>query len=159
MDEAVKGCRAIPAVGGNLGEGAIWPRIYVSSTFGDLIEHRERVYRTLRQLGHDVRAMEDYVAADQRPLERCLADVAASDLYVGVFAHRYGYIPIQGNPERRSITALEYRHAQAKSKPCLLSLLDEAAPWPPTWSDAFTGDGEGVGASGRSVRNLAATGW
>ena len=86
-------------------------RIYVSSTFGDLKDHREHIYRNLRQLGHDVVAMEDYVATDQRPLERCLADVATSDLYVGIFAHRYGYMPTQGNPEGRSITELEYRHA------------------------------------------------
>jgi hypothetical protein len=94
-------------------------RIYISSTYGDLEDHREHVYRALRQLGHDVIAMEDYVAADQRPLERCLADVAASDLYLGVFAHRYGYIPNKDNPEGRSITELEYRHAQAKGKACL----------------------------------------
>jgi hypothetical protein len=68
-------------------------RIYVSSTYGDLHVHREGVYRVLRQLGHDVVAMEDYVAADQRPLDKCLADVAACDLYLGIFAHRYGYIP------------------------------------------------------------------
>ena len=125
-------------------------RIYISSTYGDLKGHREHVYRALRQLGHDVIAMEDYVAADQRPLDRCLADVAASDLYAGVFAHRYGHIPEQGNPEGRSITELEYRHAQAKGKPCLVFLLDPEASWPATGMDAFTGDGEG----GRRIRTL-----
>ena len=125
-------------------------RIYLSATYGDLKEHREQVYRALRQLGHDAVAMEDYVAADQRPLDRCLADVAACDVYVGVFAHRYGYVPEQGNPQGRSITELEYRHAQAKGKPCLVFFLDPAAPWPSTWSDAFTGDGDG----GRRIRAL-----
>ena len=109
-------------------------RIYVSSTYGDLKDHREHVYRTLSQLGHDVVAMEDHVAADQRPLEHCLGDVVASDLYVGVLAHRYGCIPTHNNPEGRSITELEYRHAQAEGKPCLVFLLDEVAPWAPTWS-------------------------
>ena len=37
--------------------------------------------------------MEDYVAKDQRPLQMCLDDVASSDVYVGIFAWRYGYIP------------------------------------------------------------------
>jgi Domain of unknown function (DUF4062) len=32
-------------------------RIYVSSTYDDLKEHREQIYRALRQLGHDVAAM------------------------------------------------------------------------------------------------------
>jgi hypothetical protein len=36
------------------------------STYGDLKDHREHVYRTLRQLNHDVIAMEDYVAAPQQ---------------------------------------------------------------------------------------------
>ena len=102
-------------------------RIYVSSTFGDLKDHREHVYRTLRQLGHDVIAMEDYVATDQRPLAKCLEDVAISDVYIGILAHRYGYVPTHENPERRSITELEYRHAQAKRKPCLVFLLDPEA--------------------------------
>jgi hypothetical protein len=125
-------------------------RIYVSSTYGDLKDHREQVYRALRQLDHDVVAMEDYVAADQRPVERCLADVATCDLYIGVFAHRYGYIPDQDNPEGRSITELEYRHAQATGKPRLVFLLDPEAPWPATSMDAFTGDGEG----GKCMRAL-----
>ena len=59
-------------------------RIYVSSTFSDLQDQREAVYRALRRLGHDVVAMEDYVASDQRPLDRCLDDVASSDVYIGI---------------------------------------------------------------------------
>jgi tetratricopeptide (TPR) repeat protein len=117
-------------------------RIYVSSTYSDLKEHREKVYRVLRQLGHDAVAMEDYVATDQRPLARCLADVEACDLYVGIFAHRYGYIPERGNPDRRSITELEYRHAQTRGIPHLIFLLDLKVPWLPSWIDAFTGDGD-----------------
>ena len=78
--------------------------IYLSSTYEDLKEHREAVYRALRRLGHDVRAMEDYVATDQRPVDKCLADVAACDIYVGILAWRYGYVPADDNREGRSIT-------------------------------------------------------
>lgn len=117
-------------------------RIYLSATYGDLKEHREKAYRALRQLEHDVVAMEDYVATDQRPLAKCLADVAGCDVYVGIFAHRYGYVPDHDNPDRRSITELEYRHARALGKPCLVFLLDPATPWSPTWIDAVTGDGD-----------------
>jgi Domain of unknown function (DUF4062) len=129
-------------------------RVYVSSTYGDLKEHREKVYRALRKLGHDAIAMEDYVAADERPLAKCLEDVAACDLYVGIFAHRYGYVPDHDNPDRRSITELEYRHAQTLGIPRLVFLLDEAAPWPPSWMDAFTGDGD-HGARIRALREEA----
>ena len=82
-------------------------RVYVSSTYSDLVEHRAAVYRVLRQLRHDVRAMEDYVAVDERPVDECLADVATCDVYVGIFAWRYGYIPpAEQNPQGLSITEL-----------------------------------------------------
>ena len=85
----------------------------------------------LRQLGHDVIAMEGYVAADQRPLDKCLADVGACDLYVGIFAHRYGYVPEDDNPEHRSFIEREYRHAEALGIPRLAFLLDVNRAWPP----------------------------
>ncbi len=95
-------------------------RVYISSTYNDLEEHRQAVYHALRQLGHDVVAMEDYVATDQRPLAKCLEDVATSDVYIGIFAWRYGFIPPNDNPEQHSITELEYRQAVTLSKPLFL---------------------------------------
>ena len=77
-------------------------KIYVSSTYEDLREHRERVYRQLRSLRHDVIAMEDYVAADDRPLDKCLEDVRESQVYV-LFGWRYGYVPKATNPGKKSI--------------------------------------------------------
>jgi hypothetical protein len=91
---------------------------------------------------HDVIAMEDYVATDQRPTEKCLADVAASDLYIGIFAWRYGYIPSEKNPDHKSVTELEYRQALQMGKSCLLFLLDKDVPWPPNAMDAVTGEGK-----------------
>ena len=52
-------------------------------------------------------------------------DVATCDLYVGIFAHRYGHVSNHDNPERRSITELEYRHAEALGFPLLVFLLEE----------------------------------
>src|SRR3954453_7566538 len=86
-------------------------RIYISSTFEDLKEHRRRVYGQLRALRHDVIAMEDYVAADERPLDKCLRDVRESDIYVGLFAWRYGFVPRVRNPKWKSVTELEYLEA------------------------------------------------
>src|ERR1700730_8472836 len=103
----------LPFVGSNVAT------IYLSSTYTDLKVCRESVYRALRQMRHDVIAMEDYVATDQRPTEKCLADVAAADLYIGIFAWRYGYIPREINPDHKSITELEYRQAQQTGRSCL----------------------------------------
>ncbi len=73
-------------------------KIYVSSTYNDLQQHRTEVCRVLRRLRHDLVAMEDYVACDERPVDKCLTDVACSDLYVGVFAFRYGFVGRRGRP-------------------------------------------------------------
>jgi tetratricopeptide (TPR) repeat protein len=102
-------------------------QIYISSTYSDLVEHRKQVYDVLRKMRYDVIAMEDYAATDERPLDKCLADVAASHLYVGIFAWRYGYIP---PGQERAITELEYRRAGEAGLERLIFLLPEDAPWP-----------------------------
>ena len=58
-------------------------KVYLSATYKDLIEHRKAAYQQLRMMRHDVIGMEDYVASDQRPLDKCL-DVAQSDVYLGI---------------------------------------------------------------------------
>ncbi len=126
-------------------------KIYLSSTFEDLKDYRQRVYQQLRSLRHDVIAMEDYVAADERPLDRCLQDVRDADVYIGLFAWRYGYVPRSSNPGRKSITELELLEAKKdKNKPCLIFILRRKAPWPPQWMDATTGDND----SGRELDTL-----
>ena len=105
-------------------------RIYVSSTFSDLEDYRKQVSLALRQLGHEDVAMEYSVAEDRRPLDRSLDDVTSCDVYVGIFAWRYGYIPEAGNPEQKSITELEYRRALATGKTCLIFVISDDAPWP-----------------------------
>jgi HEAT repeat protein len=105
-------------------------RIYVSSTYRDLREYREMVNLALQRLGHEDMAMELYVAEDKRPLDKCLQDVTSCDVYVGIFAWRYGYVPQENNPKGRSITELEYRKAKDEGKPRLIFLSSEEAPWP-----------------------------
>ena len=104
-------------------------RIYVSSSFSDLADYRKGVSQAIRRLGYEDVAMEYYTAGDMRPLDRCLADVASSDVYVGIFAFRYGYIPEAGNPGQLSITELEYRHALDTGKACLVFLASDTS-WP-----------------------------
>jgi len=98
--------------------------IYLSSTFRDLQAEREAVYKALRRMRHDVVAMEDYVAADRRPLDKCLNDVRECDVYIGILGWRYGFIPPEAD---KSITELEFREAQKSGKTCLLFLQDESS--------------------------------
>jgi len=125
-------------------------KIYLSSTYTDLKDYREAVYRALRRMHYDVIAMEDYVATDQRPQDKCLADVSSCTLYIGLFAWRYGYIPPKDNPEHKSITELEYCTARAKGISRLIFILKEGAPWPSNQIDALTGDSE----SGKRIAQL-----
>lgn len=107
-------------------------KIYLSSTFEDLQDHRDAVCRTLRQMRHDVISMEDYTATGERPLDKCLSDVRGCDAYVGLFAWRQGYQPAG---HEHSITELELLEAEGSGLPCLVFLLAEDAPWPPARID------------------------
>ncbi len=100
--------------------------IYLSSTYSDLKNEREQVRLALQKLGHQLVSMETYTASEERPLDVCLADVAKCDLYIGILAWRYGYIPPTYD---KSITELEYRKAIEAGKPCLWFLIDENANW------------------------------
>jgi len=125
-------------------------RVFVSSSFQDLQEFRLPAIRVLRQLGHEVIAMEDFVAASEVPLKKMLEKVERCDLYVGLFAWRYGFIPKKTGkggedpkvPEAKfgetSITHYEYLHAKAKGIDRLAFLLDEQTPWPPHLIDGFS---------------------
>ena len=108
--------------------------VYISSTRLDLKKHIQAVTETLQRCGYNVEAMEKYHARDKRPREACEADVAKCDIYVGIFAWRYGYVPVKDNPKRKSITELEY--LAAAKKPRLIFLLAENARWPSSLQDA-----------------------
>ena len=129
-------------------------KVYISSTYQDLIEHRAAVDRTLRRMGHDVIGMEQYVAEGSKPVDRCKADVRIADAYVIVVAWRFGYVPgrTASPPDKRSITEIELEEAQASGKPVLAFLLDPEAPWPPNRVDAMGGE---LGA-GQDVMRLRA---
>jgi hypothetical protein len=130
------------------------PSVYISSTFEDLREYRAAVFEALEKAGYQVGRMEGYAASDNRPLDACLKDVKSRDIYVGIFAWRYGYIPPEepGNTAGLSITECEYRHAIANKKPALCFLHDEKAI--AQWLDKLKDDVTGEGGGGARIRNL-----
>lgn len=125
-------------------------KIYISSTYADLVDFRAVVYRTLRQMEQDSVAMEDYVAADERPVDKCLRDVSNCNLYIGVIGWRYGYVPPEDNPDLKSITQMEYERATALKCPRLLFLVSPSAVWPEEHTDQVTGEG----LSGERIRRF-----
>jgi hypothetical protein len=146
-------------------------RIFVSSSFEDLREHRAAAIRVLRQLGHEVLAMEDMIAGSAAPLAKVIEMVDRSEAYVGVFAWRYGYVPGRGDPPTptpanipqvagastdTSITHYEYLRAVQRKLPILAFLLDEHYPWPPDLVDGFDKTRAQAPPNADKIRNLRA---
>jgi hypothetical protein len=129
--------------------GDVTVKVFVSSTSRDLTGFRAAAIRSLRRLGHEVVAMEEFTAAASFPLDRVLKLVRQADAYVVLVAWRYGFIADcskatelpatvdDGLP--RSITEWEYLAARENAeRPILPFILSETAPWPPQYMDGFT---------------------
>jgi len=65
-------------------------------------------------------------------LDKCLENVSRCDVYIGLFAWRYGYVP---PGQEKSITQLEYECARQAEKPCYIFILDKGAAWMPDFID------------------------
>ncbi len=68
-------------------------RIFLSSTSRDLSEHREAVIRKCAARGYSVVAMEEFGAQNDNASGVSVSEVAQGDVFVGVYARRYGYVP------------------------------------------------------------------
>jgi tetratricopeptide (TPR) repeat protein len=99
----------------------------ISSTARDLPQHREQVRLACEQAGfapHEM--MEHLPALDAGAIEASLQMVDDADVYIGIFAHRYGSIP---DGHDISITEMEYNRAVELDKPRLFFLAHEEHPF------------------------------
>ncbi|HEV2864227.1 MAG TPA: DUF4062 domain-containing protein [Pyrinomonadaceae bacterium] len=101
------------------------PVVVVSSTARDLPEHRKEVMDACLRQGMFPVMMEHMAAADADAVEESLRIVDEADVYLGVFAHRYGYVP-EGSDI--SVTEMEYERAVATDTPRLVFLMDKSHP-------------------------------
>jgi hypothetical protein len=143
-------------------------KVFVSSTSRDLAEHRAAAIRSLRRMGHQVIAMEEFTAATSYPVDRVLDLVRGADAYVVIVAWRYGFIPDinrakslpatdQHENQCRSITEWEYLAAREKpDRPILAFLLADTAAWPPQDMDGFDPQGTDDAISPERVREFRA---
>jgi hypothetical protein len=99
-------------------------RVFLSSTYRDLQQERTAVEEALNQLHTIIFAGMEYFGSNpDTPLNISLREVARSNIYIGLFGARYGYVdPKTG----RSITELEYREARQRDLPCFIYLSDTA---------------------------------
>lgn len=113
------------------------PKFFISSTSVDLVDYRAATVHALQMLGQDVVDMANFTATDANAVDKCMREVDGSDVYLGIFAWRYGFIPTAVdeagnpvNPEGLSITEMEYKRAIAGGKRILIFMLSDDAPWP-----------------------------
>src|SRR5882672_5373000 len=112
-------------------------KVMISSTARDLPEHRKKVMDACMRLGMfypDM--MEHLTATNANALEVSLRIADRADVYVGVFAFHYGYVP---DGEAISVTEAEYERAVERDIPRLIFLMSDAHDIKP--GDVETGDG------------------
>ena len=103
-------------------------RIFVSSTYIDLIDYRKAAEKAINDLNQKFIGMEYMGALSKEPKNACLKLIEECDLFIGIYAWRYGFIP---ENSEKSITQQEYEHALTKKKPILCYFVDEDYFWKP----------------------------
>jgi len=131
--------------------------VFISSTSKDLTKYRAKVKEAVLRAGAFPIAMEEFEATERNALQLCYDEVQKADIFIGIYAHRYGYAPsadstftIADGEERSGdgetgITHLEYLWALERKLPMLLYVVsdksedgDELA-WPPSQIEAEPG--------------------
>jgi hypothetical protein len=100
-------------------------KVYLSSTLADLKAERQAATDWLLAAGHQ--PVHSYRPDSEAVGVSCLDDIAGCDLCVLILGHRYGHVPEQGNPARRSITHLEFQRAGELGLP-RVALLRTSVP-------------------------------
>lgn len=112
-------------------------KVFISSTYKDLIEYRAAAIRAVEGTNYQASKMEVFGARPDEPLDACLKEVEESDFFLGIYAHRYGYIPAGSEI---SITEMEYVHARKLGKTIYCFVIDEEnQPWLPKFMEGEPG--------------------
>lgn len=99
--------------------------VMISSTVRDLPEHRKEVMDACLRQGMFPVMMEHLPACDDEAIGASLKMVDNAEIYLGIYAHRYGFISAGHDI---SITEMEYNRAVERGIPRLIFIMDEAHP-------------------------------
>ena len=77
-------------------------KAFLSSTYKNLIEHRSAAVVALQRLGQEAGYMEVFGARAEEPLQACFSEIEACDVFIGIYAHRYGFISAKMNAPLRN---------------------------------------------------------
>jgi tetratricopeptide (TPR) repeat protein len=99
--------------------------VMISSTSRDLPAHREAVMHACLRQGMFPLMMEHLPASDDDAIRASMKLVDQAHLYLGIFAHRYGYVPAGHDV---SITEMELNRAAQRQIPRLIFLVHDDHP-------------------------------
>lgn len=102
--------------------------VFISSTIRDLADYRQAAIKTCLNLDLFPIAMEHFEAMGVGATEGSKRKLSDANLYVGIFAHRYGYI--EDENDGRSVTEIEFDYAGECGLDRLCFLVDPHYPWP-----------------------------
>jgi hypothetical protein len=85
---------------------------------------RDAVSEVLHTMAHEVSRSEFYPAMATTPEEKCIYEASHSDIFIGIYKKRYGYIPLENNVRKISVTQMEYEAAQQSNVPRLLFISE-----------------------------------
>lgn len=112
-------------------------KVFISSTYKDLIDYRAAAIRAVEGTNYQAVKMEVFGARAEEPLDACLNEIENSDLFIGIYAHRYGHVP---DGVDISITEMEYDYAKKQGKRIYCFVVDEEnQPWLPKWIEGEPG--------------------
>lgn len=100
--------------------------VFISSTSKDLAEHRAAVDKAIRRLELRPINMDDFGSQPGGASSVSLREVEKADIFVGIIAWRYGYVP---EGMTKSVTEQEYDQAVRLHKPRLMYLVGSAYDW------------------------------
>src|SRR5258708_8258664 len=103
------------------------PDVFISSTYEDLVDYRAAARDAALSCKCFPVMMEYWPAMDKKAVQECMAEIDGCDIYVGLYAHRYGHCPEDSD---LSITELEFDRATQKGLKRLCFLLSEQVEWP-----------------------------
>jgi hypothetical protein len=95
-------------------------KIFISSTMKDLAIQRKKIADIISDTGNVPVLAEKIIEVRKSPRKVLEKKVKECHAYIGIFHKKWGYIPKNDNPEKLSITAMEYNFAKQKGIPRLI---------------------------------------
>lgn len=100
-------------------------KVFVSSTYQDMIPYRQKVNEAIQRLQQIMVGMELFGSESETPLETCIKRVKESSLFILIVGFRYGCTL---EDKGKSITQIEYETALSAGIPTLVYIIDDDQP-------------------------------